>query len=114
MELEAKCQRTQQTADSSNQQADQMRTNLYNLEQDKNIFENQLMEAQEKLTKSNSALQQIVARFEILKKQNILLQQKLRAVKAHLDGQATTVPGGASFNDEGTPLSTFPNTPSAF
>jgi chromosome segregation ATPase len=110
--LEEKCQAAQQQADGSGYRMEQMQQSMYTLERERNEFETQLEEARRRATKSSSALQQIVARFEDLKKQNVLLQQKLSQVREKLISAT-----GPSFNGNSSMVSTtsnYPDTPSDF
>ena len=66
------------------------------------------MQTQQQLTKSKGVLKQVTERFEHLKSQNVMLQQKLMQVKtlSLADVQSTN-------QFDGQVSSTFPNTPSA-
>ena len=101
--LEEKYQTAQQQADNSGYRLEQMQLSMSSIENEKNNFEILLDEARNKYTKTSTALQQIVTRFDDLKKQNVSLQMKLRQVKEKLLGNGNG-------NDDGL----YPDTPSAF
>ena len=82
--------------------------NVDTLGLEKEQVENGWMQTQQQLTKSKGVLKQVAERFEHLKSQNVMLQQKLMQVKtlSLADAQSTN-------QFDGQVSSTFPNTPSA-
>ena len=106
--LEMEKQQEQQRANQVVYQLEQMKVSIETLGQEKEQVETGLMQTRQKLMKSTGALQQVSQRFEDLKSQNIMLQNKLRQVKtlSLMDTKVSQFDGQAS--------SSFPDTPSAF
>ena len=107
-QLKLEKQQEQQRANQAVYQLEQMKVNVDTLGQEKEQVENGWMQTQQQLTKSKGVLKQVTERFEHLKSQNVMLQQKLMQVKtlSLADVQSTN-------QFDGQVSSTFPNTPSA-